>query len=138
VLNMAAAHAAKDRVVKQQDVRMGKTDPEARALSGGNLQKFVMGRELDRNPGILIVNQPTWGVDAGAASAIRQALVDLARQRAAVIVISQDLDEIFEIADRIAVISRGHLSEAKPAADLTREAIGLLMAGSHEGASHAA
>ena len=90
-------------------------DPEARALSGGNLQKFVVGREIDRSRGVLVVNQPTWGVDAGAAALIRQALIDLARGGAAVLVISQDLDEIFEIADRIAVISRGQLSEAYPA-----------------------
>jgi ABC-type uncharacterized transport system ATPase subunit len=101
-------------------------------LSGGNLQKFVVGRELDRNPAVLVVNQPTWGVDAGAAATIRQALVDLARAGSAILVISQDLDEIFEIADRIAVISRGQLSEAYPASELTREKIGLLMAGEHE------
>jgi simple sugar transport system ATP-binding protein len=132
LVKMAAASDTKDRIVKNYDVRKGKADPEARALSGGNLQKFVMGRELDRKPGILIVNQPTWGVDAGAAAAIRQALIDLARQGSAVLVISQDLDEIFEIADRIAVISRGQLSEARPADELTRETIGLLMAGAHE------
>ena len=120
------------RVIKSYDVRKGKPDPEARALSGGNLQKFVMGRELDRKPGVLVVNQPTWGVDAGASATIRQALVDLARHGSAVLVISQDLDEIFEIADRIAVISRGELSEAYPASDLTSEKIGLLMAGAHE------
>ena len=74
LVDMAKAVHAKERIVKNYDVRKGKADPEARALSGGNLQKFVMGRELDRNPGILIVNQPTWGVDAGAAAAIRQAL----------------------------------------------------------------
>jgi general nucleoside transport system ATP-binding protein len=132
LIKMRAANDTKERIVKDYDVRKGKADPEARALSGGNLQKFVMGRELDRKPGILIVNQPTWGVDAGAAAAIRQALIDLARQGSAVLVISQDLDEIFEIADRIAVISRGQLSEAKPAGEMTREAIGLLMAGAHE------
>jgi general nucleoside transport system ATP-binding protein len=138
LVNKGNAVLAKERIVKDYDVRKGKADPEARALSGGNLQKFVMGRELDRNPGILIVNQPTWGVDAGAAASIRQALVDLSRAGSAVLIISQDLDEIFEIADRIAVISRGQLSEAKPARELTREAIGLLMAGAHEGQSHAA
>ena len=127
-----AALAISARVIKTFDVRKGKPDPEARALSGGNLQKFVVGRELDRNPAVLIVNQPTWGVDAGAAATIRQALVDLARGGSAVLVISQDLDEIFEIADRIAVISRGQLSEAYAAAELTREKIGLLMAGEHE------
>ncbi|WP_368912072.1 ABC transporter ATP-binding protein [Taklimakanibacter deserti] len=127
-----AALAVSERVIKSFDVRKGKPDPEARALSGGNLQKFVVGRELDRNPAVLIVNQPTWGVDAGAAATIRQALVDLARGGSAILVISQDLDEIFEIADRIAVISRGQLSEARPASELTREKIGLLMAGEHE------
>ena len=125
-------YAMSERVSKAFDVRKGKPDPEARALSGGNLQKFVIGRELDRKPPVLVVNQPTWGVDAGAAATIRQALVDLARAGSAVLVISQDLDEIFEIADRIAVISRGQLSEAYPAAEMTAEKIGLLMAGAHE------
>lgn len=121
-----------DRVIRSFDVRKGRHDPEARALSGGNLQKFVVGRELDRKPGILVINQPTWGVDAGAAATIRQAVLDLARAGSAVLVISQDLDEIFEIADRIAVISRGQLSEPHPASKMDAEKIGLLMAGAHE------
>ena len=114
------------------DVRKGVDDPEARSLSGGNLQKFVVGREVQRHPRILIVAQPTWGVDAGAAAVIRQSLINLARQGAAIIVMSQDLDEIFEIADRIAVISRGQLSPAEDADTLTPEKIGLLMAGGAE------
>ncbi|MBG6164013.1 simple sugar transport system ATP-binding protein [Labrenzia sp. EL_208] len=128
----AEASVLEKRIKQAFDVRMSHDDPEARSLSGGNLQKFVVGRELDRNPGILVVNQPTWGVDAGAAALIRQALIDLARSGSAVLVISQDLDEIFEIADRIAVISRGFLSEAEPATDMTRERVGLLMAGGAE------
>ena len=132
LLNRGKANSISDRVIKTYDVRMGKPDPEARSLSGGNLQKFVVGRELDRQPKVLIVNQPTWGVDAGAAATIRQALIDLARSGSAVVVISQDLDEIFELADRIAVISRGQLSEAHPTHEMTAEKIGLLMAGSHE------
>jgi simple sugar transport system ATP-binding protein len=126
------AQDLKTRVSKKFDVRKSGIDPDARSLSGGNLQKFIIGRELDRNPQILIISQPTWGVDAGAAALIRQALIDLARKGTAVLVISQDLDEIFEIADRIAVISRGHLSRTFPAAEITREQIGLLMAGAHE------
>jgi simple sugar transport system ATP-binding protein len=110
-------------------VRKGPRDPEARALSGGNLQKFVVGREILRKPRLLVVAQPTWGVDAGAASLIRQALIDLAQDGASVLVISQDLDELFEIADRIAVIFHGRLSPAYPVHDLTREAVGLLMGG---------
>ncbi|MGH6728389.1 MAG: ABC transporter ATP-binding protein [Pseudolabrys sp.] len=124
-----------DLVTAQYDVRKDTANPEARSLSGGNLQKFVVGREVDRRPGVLIVSQPTWGVDAGAAALIRQALIDLARAGSAVLVISQDLDEIFEIADRIAVISRGHLSPAEAAATATRESIGLLMGGVGEGAA---
>ena len=121
-----------ERVGERFDVRSSRENPEASALSGGNLQKFVVGRELDRNPRVVVINQPTWGVDAGAAALIRQSLVDMARAGAAVLVISQDLDEIFEIADRIAVISRGELSEAFPARAIDRERVGLLMAGAHE------
>ena len=124
--------AAAARVTERFDVRTSGGNPEAGALSGGNLQKFVVGRELDRDPEVLVVNQPTRGVDAGAAAFIRQALVDMARAGSAVLVISQDLDEIFEIADRIAVISRGRLSGAYPAGSIDRERIGLLMAGAPE------
>ncbi len=104
-------------------------DPQARKLSGGNLQKFVVGREVIRKPQLLVVDQPTWGVDAGAARLIRQALVDLARGGSAVVVVSQDLDELFEMADRLAVIHAGRLSAARPTAEWTREAIGLDMLG---------
>jgi len=131
-VSTARASVLEKRVRQEFDVRMSHDDPEARSLSGGNLQKFVVGRELDRKPGVLIVNQPTWGVDAGAAALIRQALIDLARAGSAVLVISQDLDEIFEIADRIAVISRGYLSAPEPAEEMNRERVGLLMAGGAE------
>ena len=80
---------------------------------------------------MLVVCQPTWGVDAGAATTIRQALIDLARAGSAVLVISQDLDEILEISDRVAVISKGRLSPARDAHGVTREEIGLLMGGAH-------
>ena len=123
------------RVTEAFDVRSGGGTPKAGALSGGNLQKFVIGREILRNPGVLVVNQPTWGVDAGAAAAIRRALIDLARGGAAVLVISQDLDELFEIADRIAVLHRGRLSEPRPTKGLTREAVGLLMGGAEPAAA---
>ena len=120
------------RVTERFDVRVSEANPLASALSGGNLQKFVVGRELDREPAILVIDQPTWGVDAGAAALIRQVLADMAKDGAAVLVISQDLDEIFEIADRIAVISRGQLSAAYLANRIDRERVGLLMAGVEE------
>jgi ABC-type uncharacterized transport system ATPase subunit len=132
IVNFGGARGIVGRVTETFDVRKGTPDPEASSLSGGNLQKFVVGREFDRKPGVFVVCQPTWGVDAGAAATIRQALIDLARAGSAVLIISQDLDEILEISDRVAVISKGHLSPAHDAHGITREEIGLLMGGSHQ------
>jgi len=129
-VNTPATLATVDRTTQTFDVRKAKRDPEAASLSGGNLQKFVVGREILRNPAVLVVSQPTWGVDAGAAAVIRQALLDLAASGAAVLVTSQDLDELAEITDRIAVMFHGRLSEALPTAEATREKLGLLMGGS--------
>ena len=143
-VNKAATLAAVDRATESFDVRKAKRDPEAVSLSGGNLQKFIVGREILREPGVLIVSQPTWGVDAGAAAVIRQALIDLAGRGTAVLVISQDLDELAEIADRIAVMFHGRLSTPLNAAEATREKLGLLMGGAaperaagEQGAKHA-
>jgi simple sugar transport system ATP-binding protein len=129
-INTAAMLKTVDRTTEAFDVRKAKRDPEAASLSGGNLQKFIVGREILRNPAILVVNQPTWGVDAGAAAVIRQALLDLAAGGAAVLVTSQDLDELTEITDRIAVMFHGRLSEPMTTADASREKLGLLMGGS--------
>jgi general nucleoside transport system ATP-binding protein len=129
-INRVATLASVDRITKAFDVRKSKRDPEAMSLSGGNLQKFVVGREMLREPGVLVVSQPTWGVDAGAAATIRQALIDLAARGAAVLVISQDLDELAEIADRIAVMFSGRMSAPLSAAEADRETLGLLMGGS--------
>ncbi|MCZ4092898.1 ABC transporter ATP-binding protein [Sinorhizobium psoraleae] len=142
IIRQSAVKAATKRISEAMDVRKSGEDPPAGSLSGGNLQKFIVGRELDRQPSVLVVNQPTWGVDAGAASRIRQALVDLAKAGSAVLVISQDLDEIFEVATEIAVISEGRLSDPYPAWELSREKIGLLMGGMYAktegaGAAHA-
>jgi general nucleoside transport system ATP-binding protein len=129
-IDTAATLKAVDRATEAFDVRKAKRDPEAASLSGGNLQKFVVGREILRNPAVLVVNQPTWGVDAGAAAVIRQALIDLAAGGAAVLVTSQDLDELIEITDRIAVMFHGRLSDPLKTADASRENLGLLMGGS--------
>jgi simple sugar transport system ATP-binding protein len=125
-----ATLATVDKTTTTFDVRKAKRDPEAVSLSGGNLQKFIVGREILREPGVLVVSQPTWGVDAGAAAVIRQALLDLSGRGTAVLVITQDLDELAEISDRIAVMFHGHLSEPLVAANATREKLGLLMGGS--------
>jgi simple sugar transport system ATP-binding protein len=119
------------KVIEGFDVRTPGPDVAARALSGGNLQKFVIGREILQRPEVLAVNQPTWGVDAAAAAAIRQALLDLASAGCAVIVISQDLDELLEISDRFAALNEGRLSPSRPTGELDMAAIGLMMGGAH-------
>ncbi|MGF1552567.1 MAG: ABC transporter ATP-binding protein [Paracoccaceae bacterium] len=120
-----------ERIRSAFDVRHGAGEPAAAALSGGNLQKFLVGREILRGPTLLVIDQPTWGVDAQAAQRIRQALVDLAAEGAGVLVISQDHDELFAIADRIAVMYRGRLSPARPVDQLDARGVGLMMAGEH-------
>ena len=134
MLKTRAIEGVSRRISSEMDVRKSSDNPEAAALSGGNLQKYIIGRELDRSPSVLIVNQPTWGVDAGAAARIRQSLIDLARNGSAVLVISQDLDELFEMCDSVAVMNHGHLSPFMPIAEATFEKIGLLMGGA-EGAA---
>lgn len=127
LIDAAAAVRFARRVIEGFDVRTSGTAAKARSLSGGNLQKFIVGRELLQAPGVLVINQPTWGVDAGAAAAIHQALLDLAGSGTAVLIISQDLDEIFAICNRIAVINHGRLSAARPVDAVTLQEIGLLM-----------
>jgi simple sugar transport system ATP-binding protein len=119
-------------VIEDFDVRTTGWSATAGSLSGGNLQKFIVGREILQRPGVLVVSQPTWGVDAGAAAAIQRALLGLADEGAAVIVISQDLDEILQISDRVAVISGGRLSAARPTEAIGVKEIGLLMGGMQE------
>ena len=128
-LNWTKAKIFTEDIIARFDVRTPSADNAARSLSGGNLQKFVIGREVMQNPEVLVVNQPTWGVDAAAAAAIRQALLDLASQGAAIIVISQDLDELLEISDRFGALNAGVLSEICPTAGLSLEQIGLMMGG---------
>ncbi len=130
-LNMGAARRFAEEIIAGFDVRTPGAHVSARALSGGNLQKFVIGREVLQAPEVLVVNQPTWGVDAAAAAAIRQALLDLASKGAAVIVISQDLDELIEISDRFCALNEGRLSAPRPTEGLSMEEIGLMLGGAH-------
>jgi len=128
-LGVAKARAFAARVVADFDVRTASVDSAARSLSGGNLQKFVIGREMLRAPAVLVAAQPTWGVDAGAAATIHRLLLALAQAGTAVLIVSQDLDELFTIAHRIAVIANGRLTPPKPAEQLTAHEIGLSMGG---------
>ena len=130
-LKWAKARDFAGAIIERFDVRTPGTETAARALSGGNLQKFVIGREVMQRPEVLVVNQPTWGVDAAAAATIRQAILDLAAGGTAVVVISQDLDELMEVSDNFAALNEGRLSEIKPAKGLSMEEIGLMMGGAH-------
>lgn len=131
-VNWGSARKFAERIIEQFDVRTPGPDVAARALSGGNLQKYVIGREVMQRPEVLVVNQPTWGVDAAAAASIRQALLDLATGGAAVIVISQDLDELMEISDRFAALNEGRLSAPRAASGLSVDEIGLMLGGAHD------
>ncbi len=104
-------------------------DATAKSLSGGNLQKFVIGREILLAPKVLVAANPTWGVDVGAATVIHQALLDLAATGTGVVVLSEDLSELFEICDRITVIYEGHLSPVRSAHETDRDEIGRWMTG---------
>ncbi|MBO6868699.1 MAG: ABC transporter ATP-binding protein [Thalassococcus sp.] len=131
-IDWAAAKDFTEKVISTFDVRTPSANTAARALSGGNLQKYVIGREIMQRPEVLVVNQPTWGVDAAAAAAIRQAILDLAANGAAIVVISQDLDELMEISDRFAALNEGRLTDAVPVAGLTIDTIGLMMGGAQD------
>ena len=128
-LDRAAAFA--EKLVTTFKVQTAGIAHAAGSLSGGNLQKFIVGREILQEPAVLIAAQPTWGLDAGAAADIHEALAELARRGAAVLVVSQDLDELTAISTRLAVISEGRLSEPRPVGNVSVEEIGLLMGGIH-------
>ena len=124
IVNWKKACAFTEQIIDRFQVRNRTIEDAAKTLSGGNLQKFVVGREIMQSPSVLIISQPTWGVDAGAAIAIRKLLVDLADNGAAVLIVSQDLDELMEIGDRIAVIANGHLSQPQAVDAVTVASIG--------------
>jgi general nucleoside transport system ATP-binding protein len=138
LINWTKARGFAEAVIARFDVRTPGPHVVARALSGGNLQKFVIGREILQRPEVLVVNQPTWGVDAAAAADIRQALMDLAQGGTAVVVISQDLDEILEIADSFAALNAGRLTAKRPVRGLTLDQIGLMLGGADEAGDAAA
>ena len=124
--DVAALAAA---LIRRFNVKAGGPDAAAKSLSGGNLQKFLVGREIDADPKLLIVSQPTWGVDVGAAAQIRGELLALRDNGCAVLVVSEELDELFEISDRLVVIAQGRISPSIAIADATIEKIGIWMSG---------
>ncbi|WP_313082695.1 ABC transporter ATP-binding protein [Pulveribacter sp.] len=128
-LRMRRLQAQARSIIQRFGVKAGGPDAPAKSLSGGNLQKFIVGREIDSNPKLLIVSQPTWGVDVGAAAQIRGEILKLRDAGCAVLVVSEELDELFEICDRLHVLAKGRLSPSVPRAEATVERIGEWMSG---------
>jgi simple sugar transport system ATP-binding protein len=126
--NRAVRQLAAD-LIERFKVKAGGPGALAKSLSGGNLQKFIVGREIDAGPRLLIVSQPTWGVDVGAAAQVRGALLKLRDEGCALLVVSEELDELFEISDRLLVIAQGRISPSVPVAEATVEQIGSWMSG---------
>jgi general nucleoside transport system ATP-binding protein len=128
-LSPGKLQAQAGRIIAGFSVKAGGPQAVARSLSGGNLQKFIMGREIDAEPKLLIVSQPTWGVDVGAATQIRSELLRLAGAGCAVLVVSEELEELFEICDRLYVMAKGRLSPSLPREQATTELVGQWMSG---------
>ena len=124
-----------DDCISGFDVRCGGSESTANSLSGGNLQKFIIGRELMLQPKLLFVAQPTWGVDIGASTAIRQRLIDLRDSGIAILIISEEIEELFEITDRLHVINRGSLSPPLITAEVTPNDVGEYMIGTQSSES---
>jgi len=128
-LRMGQVQQLAEQLISRFKVKAGGPDAAAKSLSGGNLQKFIVGREIDARPKVLIISQPTWGVDVGAAAQIRGELLALRDAGCALLVVSEELDELFEICDRLVVMAQGRLSPAIPTAEATIERVGAWMSG---------
>lgn len=125
-------------LLTQFDVRCGGIDSPARAMSGGNMQKLILARALSEKPRIIIANQPTWGLDVGATAFVHRQLLEASRNGAGVIIISEDLDELFKVADTLQVMYQGSLSRPLDPSQTTAEEVGLAMSGQHTMISSAA
>ena len=129
MLDRKAMQARATSAIAAYDIRCPGPDAEARLLSGGNVQKLILARVLEREPRVILANQPTRGLDVGAQSEVHRRIIAARDRGAAVLVISEDLDELFALADRFIVVHAGEVSDAGPSDLLDRGAVGLLMAG---------
>jgi simple sugar transport system ATP-binding protein len=128
-IRLKALEQQAQAIIERFYVKAGGPNAAAKSLSGGNLQKFIVGREISANPKLLIVSQPTWGVDVGAAAQIRGEILALRDAGCAVLVVSEELDELFEICDRLHVMAKGQLSPSVARAEATVAQIGEWMSG---------
>jgi len=130
VLQRKIINSNATELVDRYDVKTPDNATPVRLLSGGNVQKVLLAREFSTNPKILIAASPTRGLDVGAIESVRTRLAQVADDGVGVLLISEDLEEIFSLADRILVMYEGRITGDIPIADATRESIGLLMGGS--------
>ncbi|WP_108399025.1 ABC transporter ATP-binding protein [Devosia submarina] len=128
-LNRKAMRQRALDAIAAYDIRCPGPDAEARLLSGGNVQKLILARVLEREPKIILANQPTRGLDVGAQAEVHRRIIAARDRGAAVLVISEDLDELFALADRFLVVHAGEVTDAGPSTALDRSTVGLLMAG---------
>lgn len=128
-IDTSALGAQAQLIIKRFNVKAGGPNAPARSLSGGNLQKFIVGREIEAKPQLLIISQPTWGVDVGAAAQIRAEILALRDAGCAVLVVSEELEELFEISDRLQVMAKGRLSPSLHIKQATMEKVGEWMSG---------
>jgi simple sugar transport system ATP-binding protein len=128
-LNLSRLREQAQGIIERYQVKTAGPHAPAKSLSGGNLQKFIVGREIEAQPALLIVSQPTWGVDVGAAAQIRGNILALRDAGCAVLVVSEELDELFEMADRLHVMAKGRLSPSLSRAEATVERLGAWMSG---------
>ncbi|TFZ01366.1 ABC transporter ATP-binding protein [Ramlibacter rhizophilus] len=128
-IRMKALERQAAGLIERFNVRAGGPHAAARSLSGGNLQKFIVGREIDARPRLLVISQPTWGVDVGAAAQIRGEILALRDAGCAVLMVSEELEELFEVSDRLHVIAKGRLSPAVARDRASVELIGEWMSG---------
>jgi simple sugar transport system ATP-binding protein len=136
-LRPGAMRAYAADLIARYDVRGAAPRTRARLLSGGNMQKLILGRVLDAGPRIVVANQPTRGLDVGAVAYVQTRLDEARARGAAILLISEDLEEVFALADRVAVMYRGRLSAPVPACDTDMRRIGLMMAGAQPEFAHA-
>lgn len=132
MINFKQVRVWAERIIGEFNVKTPGPKISAGALSGGNLQKFIIGREILQQPRILIAAHPTWGIDIGAQVAIHKALIKLRDQGCAILIISEDIDELFQISDRIGAICSGRISPFKTTADINLDLLGQWMAGNFE------
>jgi simple sugar transport system ATP-binding protein len=137
-LRRVAMRARAREIMQAYDVRAPGPDARVQLLSGGNMQKLILGRELARDPAFILADQPTRGLDVGAVADVQRRLLAARARGSAILLISEDLDELLTLADRIAVLHRGRLSTARPTEQLSVQALGLMMGGHTADASHAA